>query len=144
MDWTLFFTIVLGSGAGTAIVQLLLSHVLKEKFYYFTIRVADKRQCADILLDIIDITKENRWNDLNSDIFYKAYNLIDRFETLSYNDFATTLSNYVTDQILLRNISKQNVSPDQMNDKLDTILKYETRLPKIRQELIEIAKKLKK
>jgi len=96
----IFITVVIAAGTGTAIVEIILklflNHWLDKQLYKFKLKVADKRACADAIIELISSKKYQNWYNLSDDVYYNAYTLSDRLITLKEKDSSheTYLNNW--------------------------------------------------
>src|SRR5258708_2496689 len=100
MDFQFYLYIAISAGTGTAVVEILLklflSHLLDRQFYKFKLQTADRRTCAEEILDLINSKHGQRWADLSDDIYYKAYAISDRLLTLNEADYSKKLDKYTS------------------------------------------------
>lgn len=151
MNFEFYLSIAISAGVGTAIVEiifkLILSHWLERVFYKFKLNVADKRKCADEILDLISSKKYLNWHDLSDDVYYSAYTISDRLITLGEEESSKILDEFVNlkrygkqlqDQILANQTGVRN--PELEKDFIDNMHKEDD----VRNKLVKIAQKMKK
>ena len=145
-----YVNIAISAGIGTALVEivtkLFLEHFLKEEFYKFKIRFTDKRDCANELLNLVSFENSCKWITEKSLMYSKAYSLADRLDSLGEHKFAKKVTAYVTKTCimldLLSGLLGKNIDA-QREERIKHYLKTATDVAHIRQELTEIARKLK-
>jgi len=148
MGFEFNLSIAISAGIGTALVEvvlnLLLSHWLRKKYYQFTITKADKRACAEEILELINSKNFQNWYDLSNNIYSKVYLVSDRLITLNEKSASLKLDEYTSQQRfskqLMDNILTNSPQPSEARkDFLESLQKIDT----IRKELVDIARKLK-
>jgi hypothetical protein len=149
MDFSFFITVVVGAGTGSAIVQLIiqlgLGHWLQKKYHSYTLLKADRRNCADRIIDLISSKHSQSWINFNDDIYHTAYKLSDKLLSLGEKKYSITLDEYVSarryaQEILMRVLSGTNDNVEDNKEFLDSQHKVDL----LRERLIEAAKELKK
>jgi hypothetical protein len=143
----LYISVAISAGIGTAIVEtvfkLFLEHWLRERYYTFTVNKADRRECSDLLLDLISPVNNPEWDELKGNIYAKAFRLMDRLETLNEHEASEKLASFTTNQMLLRFKMKGFLPPSQNVELTKDIIDNENKLTAEREDLLGLAKRLK-
>lgn len=140
-------SIAISAGLGTALVEaifkLFLEHWLKEKYFLFTINKADRGECANILLEILSPVNNLNWDVIGSDMYTKAFHLMDRLEALNEKGYAEKIAQYTSDQMMLRFKMKSKVPSHQTGELLEDVVDMEKRIAIERSGLVDVVRKLK-
>ncbi len=143
-----YLSVAVSAGVGTALVEIILKlfleHWLKEKYYLFTINKADRRECANILLEILNPVNNVEWDKLGSDIYIKAFHLMDRLMTLNEKEYAEKLASYTSNQMILRFKLTGKTPLFQVNELNKDIVETEKIICSEREKLLGVVGKLKK
>jgi len=151
ITFQLIITIVVSAGAGTAIVEivfkLFLEHWLKEIRYTHRIKNADRRECAEELLELINPRHFKERLDLKDDIYNKDFALSDRLEVIGEKKFSQALDEY---SALYKYLADRTSAlfkfpvPAQSKEIEKDFLDTHQKIDESRKDLLEIAKKLRK
>lgn len=148
MDINFYISVAVSAGVGSAVVQLLVqlfvSHWLQKNFYSFTLEKADKRNCADRIIELINSKYYRNWLNLNDDIYHRAYKLSDKLLSLGEKSYSECLDKYVSAQRYAQEILRKIQTENFQSENGEEFVKSQHEVDTIRNKLIEIAKKLKK
>jgi len=144
-----FISVVLGSMAGTSIVELLLklflSHWLDRVFYSFKLGLKDKRGYADAIIDLLNEPKSSDWP---YELQYRSNAISDKLLSIGQKELSKKLDSFSTEQSMLRDLIKNLIynPPDNFNDKIQTrdYVERSSKQDALRRELVEMSGKLKK
>lgn len=149
MDFGFYLTIAISAGTGSALVQLLIQlgvgHWLAKRYHSYTLQVADRRNCADRIIDLINSKHYQSWADYNSEIYSTAYKLSDKLMSLGEKKHSKVLDDYITSQRHAHEVLRKLMSNDgQGRENEKEFLDSQHKINSLREELIKSARGLKK
>lgn len=148
MDIGFYLATALSAGLGSALVQIIFqlgfSHWLQKKYYDYTLDKADRRNCADRIIDIIGSKHYQSWSNLNDDIYDKAYKLSDKLLSLGEKEHSERLDKYVSTQRYAHEILGKVKSGNITNQDEKEFVDSQHQVDVARIKLIDTAKRLKK
>jgi hypothetical protein len=147
MDIQFYLTIAISAGAGSAIVQIViqlgLGHWLQKKYHSYTLKKADRRNCADRIIELVNSKNYQSWANLNDDIYHRAYKLSDKLLSLGEKKYSKKLDEYVSSQRYAQNVlSRIQTGNFQIEDEKE-FLNSQHHVDKLREVLVETSRKLK-
>ncbi len=139
-------TVFVSAAAGTALVEvfvkLFLGHVLKKARYKFEVNFKDKRGVADEILNLLNDPQLVEWPP---ELHNKANALSDRLVSLKQEEASKLLDKYSTGQFFLKNTVLSILNkPGQGLEKTQDYVKTAAEQDKLRKQLVDVSKKLKK
>lgn len=147
MDTNFYISIAVSAGAGSALVQLLiqlgLSHWLQKRYHSYTLAKADRRNCADRIIELVNPKNYNCWSNRNDDIYNKAYKLSDKMLSLGEKKHSKILDDYTSAQIYAQQILARVLSGNSQKEDENEFLDSQHTVEMLRNQLIETAKILK-
>ncbi len=155
MDFSLFLTIVIGAGTGTALVEafikLGLEYRLKDWLESNKIKRADKRECANNILELISSENYQKYSNPKDSIHDKAHHLSDRLITIGFKSESKILDKFVQRKRDVSNhINKLTSETEKEWTKTNYkefgkhFLELSNEIDDLREQLLEVATKLKK
>lgn len=143
----LYLSIIVSAGVGTAIVEILfklvVSHLLDRKMYEFKLTKADRRECANEIIKIINISVEEKMINSGLDFSNRANVVSDRLEVLTEKEASVVLDKYTARIIHANGLLKQLFSLECETETAADYLETQHEVYTLREELVKIARKLK-
>lgn len=148
MDIKFYLSIAISAGIGSAsvqlLIQLLLSHWLQKKYYSFTLEKADRRNCADRIIELVNIKYYKNWSNFKDDIYHRAYKLSDKLLSLGEKEFSKILDEYISTNRFAQEILIKIQTENTPNKYEKEFIESQNKIDILRNKLIEIARRLKK
>lgn len=147
MNIEFHLSVAISAGIGAGVVELLiklfLSHWLERVMYNFQLERADRRECSDLILDLIHPDNYKKWFNISDEIYNKAYALSDRLITVGEDKTSKILDDYTTSrrnaQSILANIFT-TISDKKANEEF---LNNQHEIEELQKKLVHAAKKLR-
>lgn len=113
-------------------------------FYSYQLDKADRRNCADRIIELLNSRHYRNWSDLNDDIYHRADKLSNKLLSLDEEKCSSDLDKFISAKRYAEKVLLKVMSSKSQKENDAEFLSSQDEVDKLRLKLIQDGKKLKK